>query len=544
MKRITRFCLVVVMLALLGKTAGAQDISRRETLIGIPARQTPAARLPLVEGFEDHVRDGKLVLTLDDAIHLALSNNTNISIDVAAVDFAKNAIGRQYAPFDPAFAASFTAQRSKSPAFQELQGAAILDSLSQITQMNYSQTFQTGTNFQTTFTFDKFATNSSFYFLNPYLSPTLQLQVTQPLLRNFGLFPNRAPIVIAQRGLRQARSVFESQVSDLLQQTIAAYWNIVLSRDGLTAQQKSFDEAQASYDRDKKALSLGALPPLDIYRSESEVAARRVTAIQAEYALVLAKDAFRHFIGADRDINIHALDIDPIDDPEPSGPLATVDIRDALQRALVSRAEFEAVRQSLTVDDLRIRLAHNQLRPDLQLAGSYSTTGLSGNEFNFDVPPALISSTGLTDSLDQILHFNNPTYGVTLTLKLPLKNHAAAADLGDALVSRRRDQYLQENITQLVSLDVTNAVHQLEQAETSLAAARVSVDLARKSLAAEQRKYDLGSQTAFFVLDAQTQLAQAEFLLSQAKTNYQLSLTALDHATGELIAHHHLTLKP
>jgi multidrug efflux pump subunit AcrA (membrane-fusion protein) len=127
--------------------------------------------------------------------------------------------------------------------------------------------------------------------------------------------------------------------------------------------------------------------------------------------------------------------------------------------------------------------------------------------------------------------------------ELDQKNHAAAADLGDALVSRRRDQY-QENITQLVSLEVTNSVHQLEQAETSLAAARVSVDLARKSLAAEQRKYDLGSQTAFFVLDAQTQLAQAEFLLSQAKTNYQLSLTALDHATGELIAHHHLTLKP
>lgn len=38
--------------------------------------------------------------------------------------------------------------------------------------------------------------------------------------------------------------------------------------------------------------------------------------------------------------------------------------------------------------------------------------------------------------------------------------------------------------------------------------------------------------------------AQAESLLSQAKTNYQLSLTALDHATGELIAHHHLTLIP
>jgi outer membrane protein TolC len=54
----------------------------------------------------------------------------------------------------------------------------------------------------------------------------------------------------------------------------------------------------------------------------------------------------------------------------------------------------------------------------------------------------------------------------------------------------------------------------------------------------------LRPQTAFFVLDAQTQLAQAEFSLSQAKTNYQISLTALDHATGELMTHHHVSIKP
>lgn len=66
-------------------------------------------------------------------------------------------------------------------------------------------------------------------------------------------------------------------------------------------------------------------------------------------------------------------------------------------------------------------------------------------------------------------------------------------------------------------------------------AATVAVDLAEKNLRAEERKFDLGSQTAFFVLDAQNQLAQTELALATAQTNYQIALASLDHATGELL---------
>src|SRR5207237_5030601 len=259
---------------------------------------------------------------------------------------------------------------------------------------------------------------------------------------------------------------------------------------------------------------------------------RRVNVIQAEYALTQIQDQFRQLIGADRDPAIRALDLDLADEPKPNGELLTVDIPTALSRALANRPEFEAVRQQLTVDDFRIRLAHNQLRPDLELTGLYSTTGVTGTELSFTVPPVPISTTGLADSLNQIFHFNNPTYGFTLLLKLPIKNRGAQADLGDALAARQHDRYQEVKTTQAVTLEVTNALHQLEEAKLALEAATVSVDLAEKSLRAEERKYDLGSQTAFFVLDAQTQLAQAEFALAQAQTNYQIALASLDHATG------------
>jgi outer membrane protein TolC len=84
----------------------------------------------------------------------------------------------------------------------------------------------------------------------------------------------------------------------------------------------------------------------------------------------------------------------------------------------------------------------------------------------------------------------------------------------------------------------------LEQAKLALEATTVSVDIAQKSLRAEERKHELGSGTAFFVLDAQTQLAQSEFSFAQAETNYQLALALLDHATGELLAHNRVQLQP
>jgi outer membrane protein TolC len=86
-----------------------------------------------------------------------------------------------------------------------------------------------------------------------------------------------------------------------------------------------------------------------------------------------------------------------------------------------------------------------------------------------------------------------------------------------------------------ITLEVSNAVHALEQAKLSLEASKLSLDLAQKNLSAEQRKYELGSETIFFVLDAQSQVAQAQARVLQSEVNYQVSLAEIDHAGGELL---------
>src|SRR5206468_8278140 len=124
------------------------------------------------------------------------------------------------------------------------------------------------------------------------------------------------------------------EVNGVILQTAGNYWNVVLARENLAVQRKSLEGAQRSYDHDKKALSLGALPPLDIYRSESQVASRRVGVIQAEYSLKQAEDQFRQIIGADLDLATRVLDLELTDQPEPFGNLPNTDIATALAHAI------------------------------------------------------------------------------------------------------------------------------------------------------------------------------------------------------------------
>ncbi|HZU34007.1 MAG TPA: TolC family protein, partial [Candidatus Angelobacter sp.] len=175
------------------------------------------------------------------------------------------------------------------------------------------------------------------------------------------------------------------------------------------------------------------------------------------------------------------------------------------------------------------------------LSATYTSSGLGGIFFdNSGTTPVLLSQGGFFDSLSQLGGFNFPTYGLSLQLRFPMHNSSAAADLGTALVSKRRDLYQKRSVQQSISTEVKNAVHDLEQAELVITAAQESRDLSAKNLAAEERKYQLGAQTIFFVLDAQNQLSQAEQSLVQAQIAYQKALAEVDHATGSLLAKHRM----
>lgn len=487
-----------------------------------------------------YVKDGKLRLSLRDAILLTLENNSGIQVQETSVEAQKFVLLSSYQLLDPSLQSKLDVLRSSYSGYNQLQGvgtstSAILNTLTQTGQINYLQTFTTGTSINVGISSSKSSTNSSYYYLNPYFSSAITLQFVQPFLRNAGRFANTALITIARRNLSQSREFFESQVNDAILQVVSQYWAAVQARGALDVQQRAQDLAEASYQRDKRALELGALPPLDISRSQAEVASRKVQAIQTAYALSQAEEALRLSIGADQDPQFRALALELTESPQPGGDLLSIDVEAMLAEALAARPEVSAATDALSADATRIRYAHNQLKPDLSFSGMYSTNGLGGNLYDFN-SGSLISTGGFGASFSQMFGFGYPTYEGTLSLKFPIKNRAAQAQMGDALVSRSHDLYNQRQTAEFITREVQNAAHQLEEAKLALAAASVSVDLAKKTLAADQRKFELGAETNFFVLDSQSRLAQAELVLLQSQVNYQLAVSTVDHARGQLLA--------
>ena len=495
---------------------------------------------------QDYVVNGTLRLRLQDAVLLALENNSSIRIDETPVEAQKFSLLGAYRPFDPLLQIVANANRNSYSSYSQLQGvgdnsATTLNQLSQSVQASYTQTFITGTNIFVGLNSNRTSTNSAFYFLNPYVNSTVTLQFTQPLLRNLGRFVNTAPLIIARQALQQSRTAFDAQVNDAILQTIIQYWNVVQARGSFAVEQKSLALAESSYQHDKRALELGALPPLDIYRSQSEVAARRVQAIQSEYALKQAQEALRFTIGVDQDPALAALDLDLVEKPDPEGDIVTVDPAEVMKKALSARPEIAAANAALTNDETGIRVARNALLPDLSVTGFYQSNGVGGNQYDLNTGK-LVSTGGLGTSFNQLFGFGFPGYGGTLTLNLPIRNRGAKASLGTALVTRRHDLYTAQLTREQIVRQVQDSVHLLEEAKLTLAAGKTSLDLAQKSLAADQRKYELGAETNFFVLDSQTKLAQSELDLLQTQINYQIARATVDRATGSLLEPYHVQI--
>jgi outer membrane protein TolC len=119
-------------------------------------------------------------------------------------------------------------------------------------------------------------------------------------------------------------------------------------------------------------------------------------------------------------------------------------------------------------------------------------------------------------------------------LTLPGRGRAAAADIGDAVVQKHVDMLQQRRLEQDIRLQIANAIDDLLAVEVSMRQADIERDNAQKRVAAEQRKYELGVEQLFFVLDAQTQLNLAENDVLLQGIAYRRALIGLHLAIGDL----------
>jgi outer membrane protein len=213
-----------------------------------------------------------------------------------------------------------------------------------------------------------------------------------------------------------------------------------------------------------------------------------------------------------------------------------LDKEQLVQRALARRPDLRASNETLANDDLVIRQANNALLPDLSLTALYGSFGQGGTFYDRrgavtpeGAPIISVTPGGFGDAFTQLWGFSFPTYGFGLTLRLPIK------DLADAVVTKRIDTLRNRSIQQNIRLQVLQAVNQVENSKASVQLAQIARDLAQKRVDAEQKRYELGTTTIFFVLAAQNDLTTAEASLVRESINYRRNLLSLLQRTGELL---------
>ncbi len=519
----------------------------------------PKMQIKDVEGLQPRIRDGKLHLHLRDFLELVLKNSTDIDLTRLDVYTAADQIVSAKAPFDPTLGLGFTTLRSVSPvSFFEVGGLGTsptqgtsngtappvnqitlpetISSLSQNSVASYNELLPTGQRISTSFT----AVRTSGYGLPyPTLFGTLNIAITQPLLQNRTNLEARAPLQIARSELLVSSERSQATIADAVANAATQYWNAILARDNIGVQQQNVDLARKSYDHDKLALDLGALAKLDIYQSETQVAERNRDLIAAEYQYKAALDGLRRLIGADLTPALRATDIVLEDDASILPPKSEVlPFEKALAKALQTRPETDAARRQTGVDELNARIARDQLLPQLDLSVQGGATGPGMNQISVGSATGLPLTNpypGLGGTLGQVLAFNYPSYGFGLQLTFPFRNSTARASLSNALVNRVRDLYTQRQTSQQITLEVRQAIDAIDLANASIEAATQARDLAQKNVQAEQQKYELGTITAFEVLDSQNRLANTQSALLSTYVNYQQAYIAYQRATWTLL---------
>jgi outer membrane protein TolC len=507
---------------------------------------TPSNRVELKAPvrLDEFVVGGNMELSLRSYLELVMANNTDVTIQRVTVETQQNAILRAFGVFDPTLTASFNSQRAKSQPSDILAGASTLNQLTQPASFAYNQRLQTGTQFNVGFTASKTSTNNSFTYYNPSINSGLSFGFTQPLLRNRGTYVTKLPITIARSRLRQSEYTLEDQIIRLLVTAENAYWQVILERENLKVQEKGLENLGKQLKRNQRELELGAISPLDIYNPQAQYEQQRIQVTQAKFRLIQAEDALRRQLGADLDPRFRTLPLVLSESPYAQADSSTIDRENLVEKALKRRPDLRSQIQSLDIDDLQIQQNTNALRPDLSLTGSYSATGRGGTYYPraVTIPGGGSSEAallplpgGLGDALNQTFGFSYPTYAFGLRLTLPIRDRAAKANLADGLVNKRLDALRARSLEQTVRLDVLNAVTQVESSIASIEIAKVGLDLAQKLLDAEQKKYDLGTTTIFFVLDAETKLVNAQATVVNQSVQYKRNMLTLYQRTGELL---------
>jgi outer membrane protein len=359
------------------------------------------------------IHDGRLELSLQDAVELALENSTDIAVlrynpwiadlsilKAKAGGFGFGTPGGSFASstaninpfvfavfsFDPIITSSVLFDDRSIPInnpFISGTGTASLAALIVHTSQyntQYSETFHTGTNVSASWNNTRSSSTSSANFFNPAVQSTLTVTLSQPLLNGAGLFVNTRNIQIAKNNRKLADWAFTQQAITTVTNTITAYWELVFARENVKVQQQAATVAEKLYNDNKKQLQIGTMAPLDVTRAESELATDRQNLIVAQTTQLQDQQILKNAISKDPlAANLIELEIIPTDQPTPPAAIEAASFEESIKEAFSKRPELQEELLNLKNAGIDVRATRNALLPSASINAQYASVGLAGN---------------------------------------------------------------------------------------------------------------------------------------------------------------------
>src|SRR5438067_938610 len=416
--------------------------SSRNPLSAYAPSSAPEPQLTNSPDLNQLIRDGKLYLSLKDAIRLALENNLDIAIarynlPIADMDILRTraggvfrgvnagvvqgtpgggvggfgtgapgagaggttagaggagagasglvqstlGVGTAVQSYDPVIIGTFGEEHQTTPlANLQIYGVPLLQLNTGQANFGFAQAFATGSSFSFEFNNNRQTTNSPFFNLSPALGSMYRVSFQQQLLSGFGFGPNLRYLRIAKNDKKISDIGFKDQVMATVTQVENIYWDLVSSYEQAQVNEQSVAFAQQSLDNAKKQLQLQSIPAMDVMKAEAEVSKRAQDLTVARTSLQLQELLMKNALTKSLDDPVlESVNVIPTDRAQTAQPpTANQSVQALLAQALRDRPELQESDIDLVNRQISRKAARNALLPSLSLVAFYGGSGLAG----------------------------------------------------------------------------------------------------------------------------------------------------------------------
>jgi len=543
-------------------------------------QKTPPVVLENSSRLENLIRDGKLELTLADAVALALENNLDIAVqrlipNFAQIDILRTKSGQasrgfqgasipggltsgalgagvsgsgtgagvgsaggisggggavsvgSTGSFDPSLSMNFSWDRATSPLSTiQVSGIPVVKGVTTAFSSTYSQLFQEGASYSISLSAQRQSSTQRNLLFNPAAVTRFSFSANQPLLNGAGFLPNQRFIRVARNNLKVSEEVFRQQIVNTVVQVENAYWDLAAQQQTVRVAEQSLSVSQRLLNDNKIRLDVGTMSPLDVTSAEAEVAARTRDLTIARTNLQLQEANLKNMlsknVGSELDKASIALK-DSMPEPKDSD-LPTQE--NALASAFEKRPELRQAQIGLQNQDIALKFTQKSLLPNASVFGFYAGAGLQGD--------TTTSQSGIWDSLSQAFKGTYPEYAGGASMTIPLRNRVAQADsLRTQLETNQLKIGLLRSKSQ-IELEVRKGIIGLIQGKAQVEAAHQAVRLARAIYEGEQNKLDAGASTSYQVILRERDLISAQQAEVSAMVGYSKARVEMDRSMGRV----------